>query len=637
MNARFFSRTFFLNLFFVGGVAGFALIGGFWVSLKHAPLVDFSILQHYAPGKPSVLLDCHGKEWGRFQFDKRTPVSMDVIPQVLVNAFVAAEDWKFFQHKGISFRGIIRSAVVNLLQARVVQGASTITQQLVKLLFFDTQRTFKRKIKEQILALLVEQQFTKDHILELYLNHVYFGSGVYGVEAAAQRFWAIPVKNISLAQAALLAAVVCSPGHYSPVFYPLSAQQRRNIILGKMKILGFITSEQYEQACNEPVSLVPLTTEECGLYVKETIRVELEDKVGRQALYTGGLTIQTTLDLQLQKIAEKEAVCHFERMQQLYGGDIQGAFISLDNASGGIRALVGGVDFHTSPFNRALYAKRQQGSVFKPLIYTAALLKGRSLADMAVDEPIVVEQDGQQWAPKNHHRRFDGSMTLARALSYSNNIISVKTILDVGPQLVADLAKKFRLSDPIPPYPSLSLGCVDSTLDQVAAMFSVFAHDGIYTKPFMIVWVKDSWGKKIIKHTPEQEQIIPKKVAHQIASVLMLGLERRRMHTTTWLDSQAISKTGTTNDSRTCWFVGSTPELTTAVYAGCDDNRPLGKKIFPVHIAYPLWLEFHKKVLTVKKHFMFDDTLTPMLLNWKTGKRAFSDENPEVVRILIEC
>lgn len=635
MSTKFLTKTFLLKTFFVTSVASCALLGGFFLSLKHAPLVDFSVLQYYSPGKPSVLLDCHGKEWGRFQLDRRTPVSMDVIPQVLVQAFIAAEDWKFFQHKGISFRGIVRSLLVNVSQGRVVQGASTITQQLVKLLFFDTQRTFKRKIKEQILALLVEQQFTKDHILELYLNHVYFGSGLYGVEAAAQRFWSIPVKNISLAQAALLAAVVCSPGHYSPVFYPLSAQQRRNIVLGKMKFLGFITPEQYEQAYNEPVNLTPLVTQECGLYVKETIRIELEDKIGRQALYTGGLTIQTTLDMRLQKIAEAEASRHFERMRQLYGGDIQGALITLDNASGGIRALIGGVDFHTSSFNRALYAKRQQGSAFKPLIYTAALLKGRSLADMSVDEPLVVEQEGQRWQPRNHHRRFDGPMTLARALSYSNNIISVKTILDVGPPAVADLARRFRLSDPLPVYPSLALGCVDSTLDQVAAMFSVFAHDGIYSKPHLLVAVKDESGKKIIKYTPEQEPIIPKRIAHQIASVLMLGLERRRTHSTHWIDSQAISKTGTTNDSRTCWFVGATPELTTAVYIGCDDNRPLGKKVFPVHVAYPLWLEFHKKVPTLKKHFIFDDTLTPLLLNWKTGERVLFNENPEVVRILI--
>lgn len=225
-----------LRYFFGACIMLSALAGGFLLSLRYAPLVDFSALQFYSPGKPSIMLDCHGKEWGRFQLDRRTPVSMDAIPQVLVHAFVAAEDWKFFQHKGISLRGIIRSMLVNVSQGRVAQGASTITQQLVKLLFFDTKRTFKRKIKEQILALLVEQQFTKDHILELYLNHVYFGSGIYGVEAAAQRFWATPVKNVSLAQAALLAAVVCSPGHYSPVFYPLSAQQRRNIILGRLII-----------------------------------------------------------------------------------------------------------------------------------------------------------------------------------------------------------------------------------------------------------------------------------------------------------------------------------------------------------------------------------------------------------------
>ncbi len=596
--------------------------------------MDFSVLQQYAPGKPSVLLDCHGKQWGQFQLDKRTPVSMDGIPTTVVKAFVAAEDWKFFEHNGISLKGIARSVVVNMTQGRVVQGASTITQQLVKLLFFDTQRTFKRKIKEQLLALLVEQQFTKDHILEMYLNHVYFGAGVYGVQAAAQRFWGVSVDRVTIAQAALLAAVVCSPGHYSPLFYPLSAQQRRNVVLGKMKTLGFITQEQYTHACQEPLNLIAYHQDECGLYAKETIRTQLEEKLGKKALYTQGLTIQTTLDVTMQKHADTASVSHFERMRQAYGGDIQGALITLDNKTGGIRALVGGVDFHASPFNRALQARRQQGSVFKPLIYTAALLHGRSLADMAVDEPLVVEQAGKKWEPRNYHRKFEGPMTLARAFSYSNNIISVKIILDVGPQAVVDLALKCRLVGPLHPYPSLALGCVDSTLAEVAAMFSVFAHDGIYTQPHLIEWVKDTTGKKIIKHRPVEEQIIPTRVAHQIGANLMLGLERRKKQTTSWIDSQAMGKTGTTNDSRTCWFVGSTPELTTAVYVGCDDNRPLGKYVFPVQTAYPLWLAFHKKIPTQQKQFVFDPSLQSLTINWKTGEPATLGD-PEVVSLLI--
>lgn len=612
-----------------------AFASGFLFFLFRHPIVDFSILERYDPGKPSILLDEKGKEWGRFQFDKREPVSIKQMPSHLLQAFIAAEDWEFYNHSGLSWRGMIRSALVNLYYGRIVQGASTITQQLVKLLYFDPTRSFRRKLKEQFFTLMVERQFTKDQILETYLNHVYFGCGIYGVEAAAQRFWNKKVSDLSVDQAATLAAVVCSPGNYCPLLYPLSSEHRRNIILGKMKRLQFLTPEQHKQAIRMSLNLQSPDALNSAPHLKETLRTWLEEKYGKRRLYSGGLKIQTTLNADLQRKAERAFKDHFKKIRQNYGGDIEGALITVERTSGEIKALIGGVDFSGSQFNRALQAYRQQGSVFKPILYATALEHGMSLLDTAIDEPLKIKSGGALWEPRNHTRTFEGEMTLARALSYSNNMISIKTLLEVGVENVIASARKMRIKGQLNPYPSLALGCVDSTLFEVVGMFNVFANDGIYVEPHSVRWIKDEWGKKIYRKSYEKEPVMPARIANQIAKTLTAGMERKRQTTKNWIDSQAMSKTGTTNDSRTCWFVGSTPELTTALYIGSDDNRPLGQYVFPVHTAYPIWLAFHKQVPTKTKQFSFDPSLKPVLADWKTGKIVTHQASGEVHTLLV--
>lgn len=612
-----------------------AFASGFLFFLFRHPIVDFSILERYDPGKPSILLDEKGKEWGRFQFDKREPVSIKQMPSHLLQAFIAAEDWEFYNHSGLSWRGMIRSALVNLYYGRIVQGASTITQQLVKLLYFDPTRSFRRKLKEQFFTLMVERQFTKDQILETYLNHVYFGCGIYGVEAAAQRFWNKKVADLSVDQAATLAAVVCSPGNYCPLLYPLSSEHRRNIILGKMKRLQFLTPEQHKQAIRMSLDLQSPDALNSAPHLKETLRTWLEEKYGKRRLYSGGLKIQTTLNADLQRKAERAFKDHFKKIRQNYGGDIEGALITVERTSGEIKALIGGVDFSGSQFNRALQAYRQQGSVFKPILYATALEHGMSLLDTAIDEPLKIKSGGALWEPRNHTRTFEGEMTLARALSYSNNMISIKTLLEVGVEKVIASARKMRIKGQLNPYPSLALGCVDSTLFEVVGMFNVFANDGIYVEPHSVRWIKDEWGKKIYRKSYEKESVMPARIANQIAKTLTAGMERKRQTTKHWIDSQAMSKTGTTNDSRTCWFAGSTPELTTALYIGSDDNRPLGQYVFPVHTAYPIWLAFHKQVSTKTKQFSFDPSLKPVLADWKTGKIVTHQASGEVHTLLV--
>lgn len=625
-----FIRLFLIALILIG--ASFAGIGTF---ILHNKCIDFSALEQYDPGTPSILLDDEGNEWARFQLDRREPIAYAAMPEHLIQAFIAAEDWSFFTHSGVSWRGIFRSTLVNVYHGRIVQGASTITQQLVKLLFLDSQRTFTRKIKEQLTSFLVEQQFSKQQILETYLNHIYFGHGIYGVEAAAQRFWGIHAAEVSLDQAATLAAIVRSPRNYCPLVYPLSAQRRRDIILHSMLKLKTITQDEYAAARACEVAVVEQKNKQYAVHLKETMRQSLEVQFGKETLYSGGLVVQTTLNRDIQEKAEQ---AFHETLAGLKGSidpELDGALITMETQTGAIKALVGGFDFTASQWNRALQAKRQLGSTFKPLVYAAAVAHGKQFNDTSLDEPFEMESGNSIWKPHNFNHKFVGEVTLAYALSHSNNIVTIKTFLEVGSDPVIELAKKCRVTGQLHPYPSLALGCIDNTLDVVTAMFNVFAHDGVYVAPHSMKWIKDKWGTKVWRYTPVQERVMPSAVVGQVAKVLQHGLDRiRPIFAQKWFQGEAISKTGTTNDSRTCWFVGSTPRLTTGVYVGCDDNRSMGTNIFPLRTAFPIWLSLYHALQPASERFTFDSSLKEYYIHEKTGLRVAHLKEPGAVAIL---
>lgn len=617
--------AFFLSVTAIG------LGGLFFLSQYH--VVDLSILERYEPGTPSILLDCHGVEWGKFQRDKRKPISLQEMPDHLIKAFIAAEDHDFFNHPGISLKGIVRSLMVNLYHGRKKQGASTITQQLIKLLYVGASKTFTRKFKEQLMAILVERQFSKEQILQTYLNHVYFGCGIYGIEAASQRFWGIPAKDLSIEQAATLAAVVKSPGLYSPLLCPLSSEQRRNVVLRSMRELGFIDTLVCASCQQLPLGIVAQHHEQLAPHLQEVIRQEVEALVGKNALYSEGYHIQTTLDADIQRYAQRAFVEHMRTMHAEIRPDIDGALVTLDVTTGAIRALVGGYDYSASKFNRAMQAQRQMGSILKPLIYAAAIEGGLRFDDTFVDEPLSLVSGGQVWQPRNNTLTFDGQMTLAHALSRSNNIVSIKALLAVGPEKAAEIIEKGQLGS-VPPYPSLALGCIDRTLLDVASTFNIFANHGSYAKPHYVVWIKDSWGKKIYKTTIEQKQVVKPHVADQVNSVLQSSMERGKKRRAEWIDSEAIGKTGTTNDWRTTWFAGSTPELTTAIYIGCDDNKPMGVNCYASRMAFPIWFGVNKEVACNTKRFTFDHSLKPMLVDAKTGEQV-AVNTPGAISILV--
>jgi len=596
------------------------LLAGAVCYLMHNPWMDLTMLEQYAPAVPTIVLDDEGNELTRFQLERADPIELSCLPRHVIDAFIAAEDWCFFTHGGLSYKGIARSLLVNVSRGRCAQGASTITQQLVKLLFFDARKTISRKIKEQILALLLECYFTKEQILQAYLNQVCFGCGIYGVQAASQRFWGCNAAQLTVEQAALLAGVVRSPNRYCPLLYPLSAQRIRDVVLHSMHTLGYLDEHARQVALDTPLNVVSCRADECAPHVKEMLRLFLQKQVGKKALYTQGLVVQTTINRHMQAAAQDAFAKHYTQLSSKLGSDIDGALITIEVHTGQVKALVGGVDFERSKFNRATQARRQIGSIIKPLLYAAALEQGCSFTDTHIDEPIELVHNQQVWQPHNYDEKFNGEITLAYALSHSNNIVSIKTLLKIGAQHVVRLVKECQIRGPVHAYPSLALGCIDATLYEAVGMFNIFANDGLFVPVHYVRWIKDKWGEKIFKSGGMPHRVLSSQIASRVARVLELGLERIRPHfTQQWIASQAISKTGTTNDWRTCWFIGSTPQYTTAVVVGFDDNRPMGTNAYPIHTAFPVWLSFNRAVPSAIKQFSYDPTLQEISIDERTG------------------
>jgi|SaaInlStandDraft_6_1057023.scaffolds.fasta_scaffold00021_71 penicillin-binding protein 1A len=600
----------------------------------HNHIIDFSVLEYYNPGKPSILLDDQGNEWARFELDRRDPLPYSKIPKHLIQAVIATEDRDFFNHFGISIKGIARSMAVNLYKRRFVQGASTITQQLIRLLFFDARQTVSRKVKEQIVALLVEKQFTKEQILQTYLNHVCFGCGIYGVEAAAQRFWSKSAQDITIGEAAILASILKHPSRYCLLNSTENVRNRRDTMLNVMVQMGFITPEQCIKAKAEPIEVVARNTVQVAPHYKETIRIFLEKEIGKARLYCGGLTIQTGLNRRTQNAASKYFKLQFKALKGRFSDKIDGGLMSIDPQTGQIKAMIGGCSFEQSKFNRALQARRQMGSIFKPLVYASAIQQGSSFADVEEDEPIDLLFEGTVWSPRNHTRAFEGDMTLARALSTSINTITAKTFLRAGGNNVVDLAKKCHLSQELEPLPSLSLGCVDVTIKEAIGALNVFANDGVYVEPHLIKWVKDEFGTKIYRFEPQRERVMEPRVVGQVAKVLSIGIMRYlKQYKVADFKSEAFGKTGTTNDSRTCWFCGSTPRLMTVIYVGHDDNSPLGDNVYPLSTIFPIWLNLYKAIERDAESFVYDPSLKETLINWKTGDIVSHAYNKDIVPI----
>jgi penicillin-binding protein 1A len=586
-----------LTAVLVGGAAGFVIFS-VW------DLPEVRTLEEYKPSITSRVYSDNNKLLAEFFMENRTPVAISDVPEMLLKALIAAEDTRFYSHHGIDLRGVARAMYRNIRARKVVEGGSTLTQQLAKILFLTPERSYSRKLKEMALALRIEQRYTKREILSFYLNQIYFGSGAYGVEAAAQIYFGKPARDLSLPECAMLAGLPRSPIYYSPFKSPENAYGRRAYVLNRMVAAGVITPAQALEAKKTPLPLQPpVKTAGPAPYFVEYVRQKVEERFGPAILYSGGLNIYTSLNDALQRYAEQAVSTGLSkiegRLRKKGAAPLQAALIAIDPATGSIRAMVGGRDFRQSQFNRAWQALRQPGSAFKPLIYAAALDRGFGAADLLDDSPLTVKIDTRKhWSPENFTRTYQGPVTLRTALAQSLNVPTIRLLEKIGVADAIEHAKKFGIRSPLRPYLSLALGSSDVTLSELTSAYAVFANHGMRLGPVSILSITDSTGRVLYASDAVPEQVMKPETAFLITNLLRGVVERGTAWKARELGRPAAGKTGTTNDYCDAWFIGYTPGLVAGVWVGYDDHRSIGTKETGARVALPIWLEFMKKAFS---------------------------------------
>lgn len=546
----------------------------------------------------SQILDVNGNVIIAVSQENRIPVPLDEVSVYMRQAIVAIEDARFYQHHGIDPVGLARALYRNIRAGRVVEGGSTISQQLAKNLYLDPRRTVGRKLEEMVLTIQLERKYTKDEILELYLNQIYFGEGAYGVEAAARRYFNKSAKDLGLAESAMLAGVPRAPSLYNPSRDLEAAKTRQAAVLDRMAELGLISGEQSRQAREQYLQPAKkmAALKKAPYFIDEIIKhFEQNYPDGLELLYSGGLTIYTTMDLEMQEAAEGALT------EGLAGRDplLEGALAAVDPRTGAVRALVGGRDYSRSQFNRAL-AKSQPGSTFKPFLYAAAVDRGYTAGSTIVCEPVSYrEPGGADYRPRDfqgdyHYRPF----TLKEALYTSDNVVAVKLNHQVGPAVAASYAQRLGVESEIRPYLSLPLGTSEVTPLEMARAFGTLANKGIKAEPYYIEKVVDSTGRTLEEHRSGFEQVLDEKTAYIITDMLtaVLGPGGTAAGVAGAVGRPAAGKTGTTENFREAWFVGYTPELAASVYIGYDEkNKGVGRT--GGELAAPVWARFMREAL----------------------------------------
>ncbi|MDR0978015.1 MAG: penicillin-binding protein 1A [Endomicrobium sp.] len=632
-----------------------------------AALPSIRQLEDYTPNLSTKIYDKDNNLIAELFTERRIFTPIKDIPVNLQNAFVSIEDNDFFKHWGISIKGITRAFIRLLLTRKISEGGSTITQQLAKTIFLTREKTITRKIKEALLTLQLERNYSKNEILQFYVNQIYFGSGAHGVQSAAQIYFKKDVKNLNLAECAMLAAIPKSPNYYNPFKNAKAALARRNLVLSKMRQLGYITHEQEKEAAKIPLPDKDSSAQGKGCYFIEVLRITLEAKYGTDVLFKNGLSIYTTLDIQAQSAAErimeesladfdKRKAGFFERTKQT-PVKVQGAIIAIDPKSGAIRAMVGGRSFKESQFNRAIQAKRQAGSAFKPFVYLTAIQQGLTPASVLEDKPLIfiykkgswnlvsrdssylealAEQTSEYdltdtskiWAPKNYTNKFRGKTTLSTALALSINTCAVELITKTTPAKVIETAKRLGITTPlINSYP-LALGASDVTLEEITEAFAVFASGGIKAKPYIITRILDRYGKVLEENIPQQAEVLSPQISFVLTNMLKNAVEKGSGKYAKNLGRPCAGKTGTTNNGSDAWFIGYTPQLAAGVWVGYDNRSiPLGERVTGGGLACPIWTNFMKEALTGKPILDFKEPegIEWALIDSKTGLLALSN------------
>jgi len=603
-----------------GGAVGFALY-----SVWDLPQVQ--ALEEYRPSITSRVYSSNNRLLAEFFLENRRPVSLDDVPPILIDALIVTEDVRFYSHPGIDYRGMARAFIRNIRARKVLEGGSTLTQQLAKVLFLTPERSYKRKLKEMVLALRIEQRYTKREILSMYLNQMYFGSGAYGVESAARIYFGKSVKDLNVAECALLAGLPRSPKYYSPFKSPQNAASRRAYVLNRMAAAGIITRTQADEAKKAPL---PVQTAEkrSGLapYFVEYVRQKVEERFGSSILYSGGLNIYTSLNDELQTYAEEAVSAGLEKIESHRAkaghAPLQAAVIALEPSTGRIRAMVGGRDFSSSQFNRAMQALRQPGSAFKPIIYAAALEQGYSPSELLDDSPLTIKIDRKKtWSPENFTHTYQGPVTLRNALAESLNVPTIRLMEKIGIDDTIEYAKKLGIRSPLTRYLPLALGSSSLTLDELTEAYAVFANHGTKLGPVSILSITDSSGQVLYMNDSLPEQVMKPETAYLITYLLKGVIERGTGWKARELGRPAAGKTGTTNDYRDAWFIGYTPNLVAGVWVGYDDQESIGPKETGARAALPIWLEFMKKATAEQpaEDFSLPDGIIFKQIDPKTG------------------
>lgn len=632
-----------LALFVTAALAGSSLI--YYVLLKELPSI--AALKDYRPSITTRVYADNNELIDEFFLEDRKVVKYEEIPKIVIQAFVAAEDARFFQHGGFDMQSMSRAFFKNIEAGRIVQGGSTITQQVAKSLYLSPEKSYIRKIKEALLAYKIDRYLTKEEIITLYLNHIYLGHGTYGIEAAAQGYFGKSARDLTIPEAAMLAGLPKAPSNYSPYLHPDRAYQRQAYVLNRMLDDGYLTERERDRALSTVIKLRTIKPKDkIAAYFIENIRRYILEKYGSDVLYREGLEVYTTLNIQMQKAArdaverglkEMEGRENYEKGQV----QVQGALFAMDAKTGAIRAMVGGRNFQRSEFNRATQSRRQPGSAFKPLIYTAAFDKGMTPSTVIVDAPIVYPDPNQPdgvWNPQNFDKKFQGPTTLHNALIHSRNIITIKVLEEIGVDYAASYANNMGISSPLSRNLSMALGTSGVTLQELVRAYGVLANEGKRVQPFFIRKIVDRTGQLFEETQPRTEQVIDPRIAFMSSYVMQDVVESGTGQRVKKLGRPVAGKTGTTDDTRDAWFMGFTPSLVAGVWVGFDQERSMGRQEVGGRAAAPIWLYFAEKALegTPIEAFPVPDGIVFVKVDPKTGAPADPSQRGAIFECFLE-
>ena len=597
-------------------------IGAYFAVVSGLPPAES--ISFFAPPISTNVYDDQGAIISQFFIERRELTSLDRVPQWLKDGFISIEDKRFYSHWGVDMLRFFKSILINIINLRIVQGGSTITMQLARNMFLTMEQTMMRKLKEIALAIKIERAFTKDEILEMYLNQINFGQGHYGVATAAEYFFNKDVSELTLPECALLVALPKSQERYSPYKHPELAIQRRNLVLKKMLENNAISPEDYARAVNEALGVVERKKEKrTGEYFLEEIRRHLELKYGPEFLYRSGANIYTTMNTRMQKTAEEVLEKHLTKLEKdqklphpksefdsvgmadtvMAAPYLQGALVLLDYHRGEVKAMIGGRNFAQSQFNRATQAHRQAGSAFKIFVFTAAVDNGFTPTDIVLDLPIVLEVPGTDsiYRPSNYDRKFMGPITVKNALKHSRNLVAIRLIRSIGPELVVRYAHNLGVASPLLPVVSLALGACEVNLLEMVSAAGAIADLGESSSPILIRKITDKDGTLIELNNPIIERRLSAQTSYVMTDIMQsvvnggTGYRVREYY-----KGPAAGKTGTTNNYSDAWFIGYTPEYACGIWVGYDNNDRIFRGATGGFVSAPIWGDFMARVDTLQ-------------------------------------